>query len=327
MRRTNLAIAGVLLVVIGILAFSAVFTVRQTEQALVLQFGNPIRVEREPGIDFKLPVVQNVEFYDKRILALDPPVQEVLLADQKRINVDSFARYRIVDPLEFKKRAVTVENFLQVFGARLNSEVRSEVAKVSLADMLSEKRAGVMNRITQGLKSQAPDFGIEVVDVRIGRTDLPEATSQAVYNRMRSERIAQAAQLRAEGEELKAKIQAEADRERTIILAEATRQAQVLRGQGDGERTRILNKAYGQDAEFFDFYRSLEAYSALQGDTTTLVLSPDSDFFRYFFGERAATRGGNGGGNGGGEGNGRTATKSADGTAEDASASRDGMSR
>lgn len=285
MRKVNLAIIGVLFVIAGIVAFSAIYTVRQTEQALVLQFGNPVRVERQPGLHVKLPIVQNVEFYDKRILALDPPVQEVLLADQKRINVDSFARYRIVDPLEFKKRAVTVENFLQVFGARLNSEVRSEVAKVSLADMLSEKRSQVMARITDGLKSQAPDFGIEVIDVRLGRTDLPEATSQAVYNRMRSERIAQAAQLRAEGEELKAKIQAEADRERTIILAEANRQAQVLSGQGDAQRTRILNEAYGVDPDFFDFYRSLQAYDSLQGDATTLVLSPDSEFFRYFFGE------------------------------------------
>lgn len=319
MRKTNLAVIGVLVVIAGILLFSAIFTVRQTEQALVLQFGNPIRVEREPGLHIKLPIVQNVEFYDKRILALDPPVQEVLLADQKRINVDSFARYRIVDPLEFKKRAVTIDNFLQVFGARLNSEVRSEVAKVSLADMLSEKRAGVMNRITQGLKSQAPDFGIEVVDVRIGRTDLPEATSQAVYNRMRSERIAQAAQLRAEGEELKAKIQAEADRERTIILAEATRQAQVLRGQGDAQRTRILNKAYGEDPSFFDFYRSLEAYNALKGDTTTMVLSPDSEFFRYFFGEGAAGKLQGKGGGGDGSTGGGNATLSA----EDAPTGRD----
>lgn len=323
MRKTNLAIIGVLLVVIGVVLFSAIYTVRQTEQALVLQFGNPVRVEREPGLHFKLPIVQNVEFYDKRILALDPPVQEVLLADQKRINVDSFARYKIVDPLEFKKRAVTIENFLQIFGARLNSEVRSEVAKVSLADMLSEKRAGVMNRITQGLKSQAPDFGIEVVDVRIGRTDLPEATSQAVYNRMRSERIAQAAQLRAEGEELKAKIQAEADRERTIILAEANRQSLVLRGQGDGARTRILNKAYGVDPEFFDFYRSLEAYEALQGDTTTMVLSPDSDFFRFFFGESGVISGREGGGSGGGD-SGGTATMSAEEAASGRSGRTDG---
>ncbi len=285
MKRIGLAVAGIAVVVAGILGFGAMFTVHQTEQALILQFGNPIRVIREPGLHFKLPLVQNVEYYDRRILSLDPPEQEVLLSDQKRINVDSFARFRILDPLEFRKRAVTLANFIDVFGGRLNSSVRGEVAKVSLADMLSPERVKVMGRIAAELKAQAPDFGVEVIDVRIGRTDLPEATSQAVYNRMRSERVAQAAQLRAEGEQAKARIQAEADRDRTIILAEANRQAQILRGEGDAQRTLILNDAYGRDPEFFDFYRSLEAYSALQGEGTTMVLSPDSDFFRFFFNE------------------------------------------
>ena len=242
------------------MASSALFTVHQTQQALILQFGNPVRVETEPGLKFKIPFIQNVEYFDKRILDLDPPTQEVLLADQKRINVDAFARYRIVDPLKFKQRAVTLANFRQVFGGLLNSGVRSEVAKVSLAEMLTAKRSEVMDTITNDVKNQAPDFGVEVVDVRIGRTDLPEATSQAVYNRMRSERIAQAAQLRAEGEELKAKIQAEADRARTVIFAEANKTAKTLEGEGDGQRTLILNEAYGQDPSFFDFYRSLEAY-------------------------------------------------------------------
>lgn len=286
MNRTTLAIIGIGILVIGVIVFSSLFTVYQTQQALILQFGNPVRVEREAGLKFKVPFIQNVEYFDKRILDLDPPVQEVLLADQKRINVDAFARYRIADPLKFKQRAVTLANFRQVFGGLLNSEVRSEVAKVSLADMLSEQRAVVMNRIADDIKAQAPAFGVEVVDVRIGRTDLPEATSQAVYNRMRSERIAQAAQLRAEGEELKAKIEAEANRDRTIIFAEANKTAQILRGEGDGERTRILNDAYGQDPAFFDFYRSLEAYGALGGDGTTMVLSPDTDFFRFFLDEQ-----------------------------------------
>jgi membrane protease subunit HflC len=286
MNRTTLAIIGIAVLVVGTIVFSSLFTVYQTQQALVLQFGNPVEVVRDAGLHAKLPFVQNVEYFDKRILDLDPPVQEVLLADQKRINVDAFARYRIVDPLKFKQRAVTVANFRQVFGGRLNSEVRSQVAKVSLADMLSEQRAVIMGRIAKDLKEQAPDFGVEVVDVRIGRTDLPEATSQAVYNRMRSERIAQAAQLRAEGEELKAKIEAEANKDRTIIFAEANKKAQILRGEGDGQRTLVLNKAYGQDPAFFDFYRSLEAYSALGGEGTTMVLSPDADFFRYFLDEQ-----------------------------------------
>jgi membrane protease subunit HflC len=290
--KTGAGVAIGIAAVAAVLLYLSAFTVHQTEQVLILQFGDPRRVVREPGLNFKLPwPVQNVEYYDRRILSLDPPAQEVLLSDQKRISVDAFARYRILDPLEFRKRASTITNFQQVFGSRLNSGLRSEVAKVSLADMLSEKRLVVMDRIAASLKEQAPDFGVEVIDVRIGRTDLPEATSQAVYNRMRSERIAQAAQLRAEGEQQKARIQAEADRERTIILAEANRQAVVLRGSGEAERTRILIDAYSRDAEFFDFFRSLEAYSALQGPGTSMVLSPDSDFFRYFLQERGPSGG------------------------------------
>lgn len=282
MSRTKLAILGVVIVALGIVVFNALFTVHQAQQALILQFGNPVRVERDPGLKFKLPFVQNVEYFDKRILDLDPPVTEVILNDQKRINVDSFARYRILDPLEFRKRARTTANFRDVFGRRLNAAVRSEVAKVSLADMLSERRGSVMNFITEQLKSQAPEFGVEVVDVRIGRTDLPEATSQAVYNRMRSDRVAQAAELRAQGEEQKARIQAEADRERTVILAEANRQAQILRGDGEAERTRLLIDAFGRDQEFFDLYRKLEALSALQGDGTTMVLTPQTDILELF---------------------------------------------
>lgn len=286
MNRTTLSVIGVAVLVVGIVVFGSLFTVYQTQQALILQFGNPVGVEREAGLKFKMPFIQNVEYFDKRILDLDPPVQEVLLADQKRINVDAFARYKIVDPLKFRQRAVTLTNFRQVFGGLLNSEVRSEVAKVSLADMLSEQRAEVMIRIADEMKTQAPRFGVEVVDVRIGRTNLPEATTQAVYNRMRSERIAQAAQLRAEGEELKAGIEAAANKDRTIIFAEANKKAQILRGEGDAQRTLVLNEAYGQDVGFFDFYRSLEAYGALGGEGTTMVLSPDSDFFRFFLDEK-----------------------------------------
>ncbi|MEO5336667.1 MAG: protease modulator HflC [Magnetospirillum sp. WYHS-4] len=279
--KASLAILGVVGVVAVGLAATSLFTVHQRHQALVLQFGNPIRVEREPGLKVKLPW-QNVETYERRILDLDPPGQEVLLSDQKRIIVDAFARFRIVDPLEYRKKAVTEANFRQVFGGRLNSSVRSEVAKVSLADLLTEKRAQVMDIIADQMKGQAKEFGVEVVDVRIGRADLPEAISQATYNRMRSERLAKAAQLRAEGAELKAKIQGDADRERTIILAEAQREAQVLRGEGDATRTTILNDAYGRDPEFFGLYRSLDAYGVAFGEGTTMVLKPDSEFFRYF---------------------------------------------
>ncbi len=282
MNRVFLIVFGIIVIVGGLAAFDGVYTVHQTQQALVLQFGRPILVEREPGLKFKTPFLQDVEYFDRRILDLDPPAQEVILADQKRINVDSFVRYKIVDPLEFKKKAVTSINFLQVFGARLNASVRAEVGRVLLGDMLSAKRDDVMQRITVELKSQAADFGIEVVDVRIGRTDLPEATSQAVYNRMRSEREAEAKKLRSQGAEIKARIQAGANRERTIILAEAQREAQILRGEGEGKKTRILVEAFGQDPEFFAFYRSMEAYGEALGEGTTMVLSPNSEFFKYF---------------------------------------------
>lgn len=282
MNRMLLILLGVVVVVVGFISFDAVYTVHQTQQALVLQFGKPVQVVREPGLKFKLPMLQDVEFFDRRILNLDPPAQEVILADQKRVNVDAFVRYRIVDPLEFKRKAVTQTNFLQVFGGQLNAAVRAEVGRILLGDMLSERRDDVMLRITAKLKEQAPDFGIEVVDVRIVRTDLPQATSQSVYNRMRSSRVAQASQLRAEGAEIRTKIQARADRDRTIILAEAERIAQILRGEGEGQKTVILNKAYGQDPGFFAFYRSMEAYGVALGEGTTMVLSPDSEFFRYF---------------------------------------------
>ncbi len=273
----------ILLIVAAVTPHSSAFTVNQINQALILQFGDPVRVIKEPGLKFKMPFIQNVEYYDRRILNLDPPPQEVPLLDQKRINVDSFARYRIVDPLEFKKRAVTQANFRQVFGGRLNSAVRTEVAKVLLGDLLTAKRNQVMERITEQMKSQAPSFGVEMVDVRIGRTDLPATTSKSVYNRMRSERVAQAAQLRAQGAELKAKIQADADRTRTVIIATAQKTSEIQRGIGEGERNRILGEAYGKDEKFFDFYRSMIAYrKALATKGTTMILSPDSDFFRFF---------------------------------------------
>jgi len=282
MNKPFLAVFGLIIVVAGVTAYGALFTVHQTQQALILQLGNPIRTVPEPGLHFKLPFIQNIEFYDRRILDLDPPVQEVILLDQKRINVDAFARYKIVNPLEFRKRAVTNQNFRQVFGNRLNAAIRAEIGKILLGDMLTEKRAQVMDVISRQMKAQAAEFGTEVIDVRIGRTDLPEATAQAVYNRMRSDRVAHAAKLRAEGEEQKLKIQAIADKDRTIIIAEAQRQSEILRGQGEGERNQILGEAFGQDPEFFDFYRSMEAYGEALGEGTTMVLNPDSEFFRFF---------------------------------------------
>jgi membrane protease subunit HflC len=282
MKKTSFAILGILLVVGAIAASSALFTVHQTQQALILQFGNPIRVVRDPGLHVKIPFLQEAEYYDSRILDLDPPAQEVILADQKRVNVDAFARYRIIDPLEYRKRAQTDVNFRSVFGQRMNAAIRAEIGRILLGDMLTEKRAQVMDIIAEQMKAFAPEFGVEVVDVRIGRTDLPEATAQSVYNRMRSDRVAHAARLRAEGEEQKLRIQAEADRERTVIIAEAQRLSQIQRGEGDGGRNRILGDAYGRDPQFFDFYRSMEAYGKALGDGTTMVLNPNSEFFRFF---------------------------------------------
>ncbi|MEK9842107.1 protease modulator HflC [Thalassospira sp.] len=281
MASPKLIAAGVVLVIAAVVGSMCVFTVRQDQQALVLQFGNPVHAVSEPGLHFKLPI-QNVEYYERRILELDPPVQQVLLSDQKRVNVDSFARWRIIDPLTFRQRATNSANFVQLFGQRLNSVIRGELAQAPLVAMLSDNRAQIMEKIQATLVDPAKEFGVELIDVRIGRTDLPQETSQAVYNRMRSSRIAEAAQLRAEGEELKAKIQAEADRERIGIIAEANRQAEVLRGEGDAQRNVILGKAYGQDSKFFEFYRSLEAYKTALSNGSTMVLSPDSEFFQYF---------------------------------------------
>lgn len=281
MASPKLIAAGVVVVIGAVVASMSMFTVRQDQQALVLQFGDPIHAVSEPGLHFKLPI-QNVEYFERRILELDPPVQQVLLSDQKRVNVDSFARWKIVDPLQFRQRATNTANFVQLFGQRLNSVIRGELAQAPLVSLLSDNRAEIMEKIQSTLNEPAKEFGVELIDVRIGRTDLPQETSQAVYNRMRSSRIAEAAQLRAEGEELKAKIQAEADRERVGILAEARRQAEVLRGEGDAQRNIVLGEAYGKDAGFFEFYRSLEAYREALSDGSTMVISPDSEFFKYF---------------------------------------------
>ncbi|MEQ5776886.1 MULTISPECIES: protease modulator HflC [unclassified Thalassospira] len=281
MASTKLIIAAVVLVIVAIVGSMCVFTVRQDKQALVLQFGNPVHAISEPGLHFKLPI-QNVEYYERRILDLDPPVQQVLLSDQKRVNIDSFARWKIVDPLQFRKRALNADQFVQIFGQRLNSVIRGELAQSPLIALLSDNRARIMEKIQAALVEPAKDFGVQLIDVRIGRTDLPQETSQAVYNRMQSARIAEASQLRAEGEEIKSKTQADAEREKVILLAEARRQSETLRGEGDAERNKILGEAYNKDAKFFEFYRSLQAYREALSNGTTMVLSPDSEFFKYF---------------------------------------------
>lgn len=276
------AVFGLGALVVLFVAVNSMFVVHQTKQALVMQFGEPRAVYQDPGLYFKVPFIQDVAFYEKRILDIDPEPEEMNLRDQRRIIVDLYARYKIVDPLQFRKSAGNDVILRERVGRELNNAVRVEVAKVLLPDMLSEKRAAVMDAINKAMRVREGEFGIEIIDVRIGRTELPRDTAEALYNRMRSDRFAEAARFRADGAELKAKIQAEADRDRTVILAEARRQAQVLRGEGDATRNEILGRAYGRDPEFFAFYRSMDAYRESLGSDTTLVLSPDSQFFRFF---------------------------------------------
>ena len=283
MSKNKVVILGIILVVGAVILLQTLFTVHQTQQAIVLQFGEPKRVIRAPGLAWKIPFIQNVQYYDRRTLDLDPPQFEVLLTDKKRINVDAFARYQIIDPLLYFQRVTTEATARDRLGKLINPALRAVIAKVSLKEVLSAKRSGLMELIQKQVEGDAARLGMKVVDIRIGRTDLPDDTSKSVYDRMRTERERQAREARAEGKEIAQKIRAQADKERTVLLANAERDAQIFRGQGEAERNNILGKAYGRDQEFFAFYKSLEQYQkALIGNDTTMVLSPDSEFFRYF---------------------------------------------
>jgi len=283
MNRRTLAILGIVVLVAGIIAFSALFTVHQTQQALVLQFGEPKRVVKEAGLHAKLPFIQNVVFLDKRMLSYDGGGEEVIASDRKRLVVDSFLRYRIDDPLRFYQ---TVGNELvarQRLNALLTSSLRQVIGTVPLQSVLTGERAQLMAQIAQRVNAEAKDLGISVADVRIKRADLPEANNQAIYARMKTEREREAREFRAQGAEISQRIRSRADREKTVLLAEAQKQAQILRGEGDGNAVRIFAEAFGTDIDFFTFYRSMQAYrESLGGEDTTMVLSPDSDFFRYF---------------------------------------------
>ncbi len=281
MSRFTTLIIGIVIVALGILATTVLFTVHQTQQVIVLQFGNPMRVVKEPGLGWKLPW-QSLEYYEQRVLNLDPPVERIILSDQKPLLVDSYARYTIEDPLRFFQ-TVRTEGELRVrLGTIVNSQLRSVLGNHNLASVLSEERADIMRQIQEGVNTQARRFGIEMVDLRIRRADLPQQTSESVYDRMRSERVREAKEFRAQGFEQAQRIKAGADREATVIRAEAEREAEILRGEGEGERTRILNDAYGQDADFFNFYRSMQAYERSLSKGTYMVLSPDSEFFSFF---------------------------------------------
>jgi len=283
MRRSSLIVLGVLAVIGVIFAWSSLFTVHQAEQTIVLRFGEVKDVITEPGLNFKLPVADTRLTFSKRILNFDGPAQEIIAADQKRLVVDTFTRYRIVNPLLFFQAVQTQATAEDRLGDIVNASLRSVLGAVPLASVLTSERAALMQLISDNVGHETESLGIEIVDVRIKRADLPTENSQAIFRRMQREREREAADFRAQGAERAQRIRAGADRDRVVILAQAQREAQILRGEGDARRNRIFAEAFGQDPEFFAFYRAMLAYQeALASDDTTMVLSPDSEFFRYF---------------------------------------------
>ncbi|MGG5823293.1 protease modulator HflC [Falsiroseomonas sp. HW251] len=279
-------IGAVVLAAALLVASSTLFTVHQTQQVLITQFGEPIRVIREPGLHYKLPFIQSVIAFDRRLLDYDAPGEEVILGDQRRLIVDSFTRYRITNPLEFYQTVGATEAGIR---ARLNSIVQSSLRRVlgnePLLSVLSTDRTRIMGTIRNQVNEEARRFGIEVTDVRIRRADLPEENTQAILSRMQSERERVAREARAEGAEVAVRVRAGADRERTVLLAEGQASADILRGQGEQEAIRIFADAFQRDPAFFQFWRSMQAYRDAFGEgETRLLLSPDSEFFRYFRG-------------------------------------------
>ncbi len=270
------------LVILGIL-FGSLFIVQQTQQSLVLEFGKLLRVIKKPGLYFKIPFLQNVRSYDNRILDFDLSSIPATLADQKRLLVDTFARYRIVDPALFYRTVMNEEGAEQRLRILNQSIALSVLGQVKLTDVLSPKRNEISKTIRDQMNTAAKAFGIQVVDLQLRGTDLPLENSEAIFNRMISERKQEAQEFRSRGDEAAQEIRAKSDKERTIILAEATKQSEIVRGQGDAYVTEKAASIYGQDIKFFDFYRSLNAYkAALNPETTTFILSPKDDFFKYF---------------------------------------------
>lgn len=280
------AFLAILIIAIGLAAagvYASAFIVHQNEQALVLRFGEQKRVVTQPGLNWKLPLIDTVEVFDKRILDLDSQPQEVTAADQKRLVVDSFARYRIVDPLKFYQTLRYQEAVRSRLGPIVKSALRRVLGGATFQDVVRDKREDLMKRIAQQVNQEGADFGLEVVDVRIKRADLPEQNSKSVFERMRAERQREAAEFRARGTAEANRIRATADREATVIRAEATRKGEEVRGAGDAERNKIYADAYSKDQEFFEFYRSMQAYEqGLKSSDTRLLISPDSEFFKYF---------------------------------------------
>ncbi|WP_213287717.1 protease modulator HflC [Bradyrhizobium sp. sGM-13] len=273
----------ILLLVVVIVGYSSVFTVSQTQQALVVRLGRPVAVVSEPGLNFKAPFIDTVITIDKRILDLENPSQEVIASDQKRLVVDAFARYRIKNPLRFYQSIGSIQAANIQLTTLLNAALRRVLGEVNFINVVRDEREGLMTRIRDQLDREADQYGIEVVDVRIRRADLPEANSQAVYQRMQTERQREAAEFRAQGGQKAQEIRSRADREATVIIAEANSTAEQTRGAGDAERNRLFADAYGRDPDFFAFYRSMSAYeTGLRSNDTRFLLRPDSEFFRFF---------------------------------------------
>ena len=271
------------LVVAGFAVYLSLFVVKEINQAIVLQFGDPKKVIVEPGLQVKIPFIQNVVFLDRRILNLDAPPEEVIASDQKRLIVDAYARFKIVDPLKFYISVGDERVARSRLSTIINSRIRSVLGKQSLATLLSEDRTKQMAIIQEGVNTEAQNFGIQIIDVRIKRADLPQANSEAIYKRMQTEREREAKEFRAKGAEMAVTITSTADKEVTVLLANAKKQSEIMKGEGDGQRNKIFANAFGKDPEFFAFYRAMQAYEkALIGGDTSLILSPDSDFFKFF---------------------------------------------
>lgn len=274
---------GILAALIIFVVWDSVYIVQQTEQAIVLQFGEPVRLVKEPGLKFKIPFIQKVTYYDNRLLNLDPPAQEVVLNDKKRLDVDSFTRYRIIDPLKFYQTVRTEYNARERLAAIVNSSVRKILGQITLPELLSQQRNQIMKKISEAVKVDAQQIGVSVADVRIRRADLPIDVLQAINARMKTERERDAKEFRAQGQQQAQQIRAQADKETAIIVAEADKKAQIIRGEGDEQVIMIWNNAANLDPQFYAFYRSLEAYrKALADGETSMVIAPDSEFFDFF---------------------------------------------
>jgi len=272
-----------IIIVIAATIYFSIFIVKEVNQAIVLQFGDPKRILLKPGLNFKIPFIQNVVFLDKRILNLDTPPEEVIASDQKRLIVDAFARFQIVDPLKFYISVGNERVARSRLSTIINSRIRNVLGQQELQTLLSQDRTKQMALIQEGVNNEAENFGIKIVDVRIKRADLPQANSDAIFRRMQTEREREAKEFRAKGAEMAVTITSTADKEVTVILADAQKKSEIMKGEGDGERNKIFADAFGQDPEFFAFYRSMQAYGkAFNAGETSMILSPDSEFFKFF---------------------------------------------